>query len=113
MRQLPKEPTEQTSAALVLFIRTFTPGVLILLLFAVLLQLIVIEQQIPLKRIVYQIEQVIVIKHVRLHYRLASIHNVVEKPTGPCGHKFILSASCLRLSIVCRNACATERLQIR
>ena len=93
MRQLPKEPTEQTSAALVLFIRTFTPGVLILLLFAVLLQLIVIEQQIPLKRIVYQIEQVIVIKHVRLHYRLASIHNVVEKPTGPCGHKFILSAS--------------------
>ena len=43
MRQSPKEPAEQTSATLVLFIRTFTPGVLILLLLTVLLQLIVIE----------------------------------------------------------------------
>ena len=43
MRRLAKEPAEQSAAALVLFIRTFALGVLILLLFAILLQLIVIE----------------------------------------------------------------------
>ena len=92
MRQSPKEPAEQASATLVLLFRSVIPRLLALPLFAILLQFIVIEQQIPLKRIIYQIEQVIVIKHVRLHYRLESIHNIVEKSTGPCGHKFILSA---------------------
>ena len=104
---------EQTSAALVFLFRSITLSFLVLPPLAVLLQLVVIEQQIPLKRIIYQIEQVIVIKHVRLHYRLESIHNIVEKSTGPCGHKFILSASFNRLPQRLRDGTLADKIGTR
>ena len=63
MRQSPKEPAEQASATLVILLRYVVPCVLILPLFSILLQLIVIEQQVPLKRFIRQIKQVVVIKH--------------------------------------------------
>ena len=44
MRRLPKEPAEQTSAALVLLFRSVILSLLALSLFTILLQLIVIEQ---------------------------------------------------------------------
>ncbi len=99
--------------ALVLFIRTFAPGVLILLLFAVLLQLIVIEQHIPLKRIIRQIEQIVVIKRGCLPCRLASIHHTVEKSTDPCGRKFILSAPFNRLPQRLRDGTLADKIGTR
>ena len=76
MRQSPKEPAEQTSATLVLLFRSVIPRLLALPFLTVLLQLIIVEQHIPLKRVIRQIEQAIVIKHGSLPYRLASIHHV-------------------------------------
>ena len=75
MRRLFKEPAEQSAAALVLLFRSVTLSFLVLPLHTILFQLIVIEQHIPLKRIVRQIEQVVV-KHGSLHCRLASIHHI-------------------------------------
>ena len=76
MRRLSKEPAEQSAAALVLLFRSVTLSFLVLPLLTVLLQLIIVEQHIPLKRVIRQIEQAIVIKHGSLPYRLASIHHV-------------------------------------
>ena len=56
MRRLAKEPAEQSSAALVLLFRSVTLTFPVLPHFTVLPQLIIVEQQIPLKRIIYQIE---------------------------------------------------------
>ena len=110
MQRLPKEPAEQTPAALVLFFRSVTLSFLVLPLLTVLFQLVVIEQQIPFKRIVYQIEQVVVIKRDR-----SSNGRVNRQVTllRSLRARVDTNSSYLRLSIARRNACATERLQIR
>ena len=113
MQQLPKEPAEQTPATFVLLFRSVALGFLVLPLFTVLPQLVIIEQQIPLKRIVCQIEQFVIIKHDRLHCRLASVHHSVEKSTDPCGHKFILSASFNRLPQRLRDRALADKMGTR
>ena len=76
IRRLAKEPAERAAAAFVLLFRSVTLSFLVPPFLTVLFQIIVVEQQIPLKRIIRQIEQVIVVKHGSFPYRLASIHHI-------------------------------------